>query len=126
MTVSGATWKLVKASPWLGSEPIHVKEVRGTLFGLRRAVKDVRQHSCRKLFLSDNLGMTFALEKGRATDPRVLRVCQRWCALTLACNIIPRVRWLPSEFNPSDKDSRRWEHLSPPAHSFPARHASAR
>ena len=58
--------------------------------------------------------MCFALEKGRADDPAVLNICRRWGALTLACNIRTRVRWLPSELNPSDKDSRRWEHMCRP------------
>ena len=58
--------------------------------------------------------MCFALEKGRADDPAVLNICRRWGALSSACNIRTRVRWLPSELNPSDQDSRRWEYMCRP------------
>lgn len=49
----------------------------------------------RKLILSDNLGMTFAIEKGRSSDLRVMNVCRKIAALAVACRMQFRVRWIP-------------------------------
>ena len=52
--------------------------------------------------------MVLALEKGRSSDPRILGICRRWASLCLACGVRMRVRWIPSEINVSDHDSRLW------------------
>ena len=49
------------------------------------------------------------LEKGPSCNGHLLSICRRWCALSVATGIKVRVRWIPSEWNLSDRDSRLWE-----------------
>ena len=46
------------------------------------------------------------MEKGRCADIPALFLLRRMTAHVLAMNLKFRVRWLPSELNPSDWDSR--------------------
>eukprot|EP00973_Karenia_brevis_P011359 1537341-Karenia_brevis.AAC.1 len=78
--ICAAEWKLLYAGRWKHDEPIHVEEARGPLWSLRRLCKQRQNHDVRYLILNDNLGMALALEKGRASDPRILGICRRWAA----------------------------------------------
>ena len=69
-------WRLIQARPYHHREPIHLKEGRAVLFGLKRKARQIRNHHQRHLALTDNLGLALALEKGRATDFRMLRLCR--------------------------------------------------
>ena len=102
------TWNRVFSAPWERRAPIHVKEGLCPLWGLRRCAKQVKHHHHRRLFLCDNMSVVLALEKGRAADRKLLFICRRWSAHVLAANIRARLRWIPSEGNPSDEDSRVW------------------
>ena len=104
-------WQRIYAGRWKFDELIHVKEARGPLWALRRLCKQKVNHNLRFLMLNDKLGIVLALEKGRASDPRVLGICRRWAALCMSCGIRVRVRWIPSEINVSDFDSRRWSNF---------------
>ena len=68
-----------------------------------------KHHNQRWLFLNDNLGVVLALEKGRARCPGLMSSCRRMAAHSVACGIFARVRWVASELNPSDHDSRLWQ-----------------
>ncbi len=80
-------WRRVKPFSWQYSEGILLKEARGVLFGLRRKCKSVENHCQKHFFVSDNLSVVLALEKGRSSVFALNAVCRRWCALTLACGI---------------------------------------
>lgn len=99
-------WRLVQARRYSRVEPIHMLEGRAVLFGLRRRMRQACHHGQRHVFLSDNLALCLALEKGRAADPRLLRLCRSWGAFLLATGSRARVRWIASELNPSDGASR--------------------
>ena len=76
------------------------------LFGLTRRVRVSSGHLSRHVFFCDNMSVALCLEKGRCADPRLLYLCRRWAALLLATGSRSRVRWIASEFNPSDAASR--------------------
>ena len=60
------------------------------------------------MVFSDSMAAILALTKGRSSQPGMLRVTRQWCALVLAFNLDPRLRWVPSERNPADAPSRRF------------------
>ena len=103
----GPHWKLVQARRYHHKEAIHLKELRAVLFGYRRRLRRACYHGKRHLFLCDNMGISLALEKGRAANVRVLKLCRQWAALSLASGSRTRFRWIPSEVNPPD-DASRW------------------
>ena len=74
--------------------------------------KQRSNHNKRHLFLNDNLSVCLAMEKGRCNDPRLLSVLRRISAHSVACGLKLRVRWIPSEGNPSDGASRWWPPLA--------------
>ena len=47
--------------------------------------------------------------RGRAADWSIMSVCQFAMAYSLSMNIRMNSRWIPSEFNPADEPSRRFE-----------------
>ena len=42
--------------------------------------------------------------KGRASNPQLLAIARKW-----ACDLMLVYRWIPSEYNVADRDSRRYE-----------------
>eukprot|EP00973_Karenia_brevis_P049437 6859145-Karenia_brevis.AAC.1 len=60
-----ASWNDIKM-------PIHLKEMSGTLFGLKHFLRSQKSRNTFSLFLTDNLGDALAVEKGRAGNPRLL------------------------------------------------------
>lgn len=83
----------------------HMKEGRVALAGLRRQSRSVKCVGQRVLTLSDNLSCIGAFEKGRSSS-QLLTVCRRACGYRLACESQWRLRYIESERNPSDADSR--------------------
>ena len=111
-------WKLIQAKPYHHPEAIHLKELRAVIFALQRKVRQSKYHNYRMLSFCDNLGIVLSLEKGRAASYPVLRLLRKVCSLCLAANVRFRVRWVPSERNPSDTDSRSYD---PPSVATPSR-----
>ena len=64
-------------------------------------------HQCRLLQLSDNLVSALAFDKGRSKSWALNAMCRRACALTIAADIVWRLRHIRSEGNVSDRGSRR-------------------
>lgn len=92
-------------------EPITVLESRGTIAAARHRARGVGSFYRRMLRINDNLANVLGLEKGRSASFPMLRACRRLCAILVALNSVLYHRWVPSEHNPSDHASRRWESL---------------
>lgn len=95
---------------WDESEPIYMKEGHAALIAARHIVRGAsngwgRRHP----ILGDHQSLVAALSKGQAEDPGLLRICRKWACLQLAGYMNLAYRWIPSEFNPADSDSPRWE-----------------
>ena len=110
-------WRLVHAGRVRDSaQPIHLKEGEAALIVAKRLVRAVGGgQGQRHLLLGDNMSVACALGKGQATDPALLAVTREWAALQLAGDMQIAYRWIPSEFNTADRDSRRWEGAEPVA-----------
>eukprot|EP00959_Pyramimonas_sp_CCMP1952_P257911 5389913-Pyramimonas_sp.AAC.1 len=59
------------------------------------------------------MSLTLAAAKGRAASHRLLGVCRVLFAVGVAAYLKVQVRWLPSEWNPSDGPSRRFQPQGP-------------
>lgn len=99
-TVSMGKWKFTK-------EHITLKEARSLLLAARRLSRAQRNRNKRHLVLLDNLALCFAVAKGRSSKFAILRVLQQLGAISLACAITIRPRWIPSEWNVADGPSRQ-------------------
>ncbi|CAE7502120.1 unnamed protein product [Symbiodinium sp. KB8] len=98
-------WSTAKMGLWGdSSEHITLKEGRAFVLSMRRLCRDQGQRGKRCCMFVDNLALAMCISKGRAHNYNMLRICQQYSALTLACDM--RVRWVPSEVNPADGPSR--------------------
>ena len=90
-------------------EPITVLESRGVVAAIQHKCRSARNFNKRHLHLNDNLANVLCCEKGRSASFHMLSACRKLCALLVAANCSVHHRWIPSELNPSDHASRRWE-----------------
>ena len=99
-------WQLLKRGRYTCRETIHLKEARAMHFNARRAARRCLTRGRVVLMLCDNMGVVLACEKGRCTDPVLLRILRRLVAISLASGARFRYRWVPSELCLSDEASR--------------------
>ena len=99
-------WEVLHCGALHLDEDISMKEARGFLWGLRYRAKNLQHHGHRMLFLVDNFGLAFAINRGRSPHYHFLQVCRQVAAMRIATDILPCVRWVCSEQNPMDKPSR--------------------
>jgi hypothetical protein len=99
-------WKVVGRVQWQEVESMPVLEARATLFGVRHLLRKLENHGCRLLILTDSMTAACAFAKGRAQTWRLRSVVQKVSALLLATGSSLTLRWVPSEWNPSDGPSR--------------------
>ena len=99
-------WVTVHASRVLGTHNILALEGEALHRAFKHALRSLRVHGRRVLFLVDNLPLAMAVAKGRAKSPLLTRVLLKISALSLATGTRMVVRWIPSEFNAADDPSR--------------------
>ena len=102
-------WHCLWAAPMRFREPIHQIEARSILSLMKHLAKDRRYHNTRVAVFNDNMGVVLAVSKGRCSSYGLLRLLRRLSAHILATGIRLHLRWVPSELNTADADSRRWE-----------------
>jgi len=101
-----AGWTTVHASRVMGTHNILALEGEALHRAFKHALRSLRTHGRRVLFLVDNLPLAMAMAKGRAKSPLLTRVLLKMAALSLASGTRAVVRWIPSEFNAADDPSR--------------------
>ena len=85
------------------SVPNHLKEAEAALFVAKHLVRSGNSgQGQRHLVLGDSV-----LGKGRASDSRP--VARKWACISIAGDFLLVHRWIPSDINVADADSRRWE-----------------
>ncbi|CAK0863104.1 unnamed protein product, partial [Prorocentrum cordatum] len=113
-------YHLVAADRWRWQdEHINLKEARVALMGLRRHCRSVRMLGSKLLTLSDSQVTVGAFEKGRSSAG-LQALCRRAAAYRLGGQITRRLRYIETDRNPSDLDSRQWD-AKLPAKQCPAR-----
>ena len=104
--VQSRRWRNVITGSWHFDQPIHVKESRVETMGLRYVCRSRRFHSCVLLTLGDNLSSVLSHEKARARYYCLRSSVSVGSAYLLACNVPWMHRYIISEMNPTDSDSR--------------------
>ena len=110
--VESKAWTVVCSRPFKTAEAMHMKEARAINWCLRRSSKNVHTHNSRRLVLCDNMSVVLSFERKRAHVYPLLRQVRLMSALSLASGTFYSLRWIPSELNPSDLPSRRFEKWS--------------
>ena len=106
-------WKLLWRAGFEHKDGIHVLEARSILGAVKHVCRDSRRHGTHVVVLNDNMGTVLASQKGRCAHFGLLRVLRRIAAHSLSCGIRCHVRWVPSELNVADYDSR-WRERGEP------------
>ena len=94
------------AGAWRHPGRIHLLEAKVSLMGLRNAAVSRRSEDCVVLSLGDNMAEVLATERGRARDRGLNACCRQSFAWQLAAGVDWRRRYVPTDKNISDSDSR--------------------
>ena len=81
-------------------------EADAYLLWLRWLLRNKHHHSSRAVCLVDSKVVLYSVAKGRSSSRPLLRILRRIAALQLAGNLMTRLIFIPTEFNPSDLPSR--------------------
>ena len=103
--LSSHSWKQVTAFFFFEDDILRL-EARALVKAAGRSAHSQPVHDCRMLLLSDHLSIVLCFYRGRSRDFRLLTQIRLFASLCLARNIWISIRWIPSEFNSSDRDSR--------------------
>ena len=99
-------WRRLWRTPVCHREPVHVIEACSILGAVKHIVRDSRFHHQRFVILNDNMSVVLAMQKGRCGSFSLLLLVRRVSAHSLASGCRFYVRWVPSEWNVADKDSK--------------------
>ena len=105
-------WRMLWRAPFRHKEPVHLLECRSILATMKHVARDSKKHGQRVLILNDNMGVVLAVMKGRCSSFSLLCLLRRIWAHSLASGVRLSVRWVASELNVADRDSRAWEKAS--------------
>ena len=101
-------WYTLVAHRFHDEEHINLLEVRAAHLALRWRSRNAQRIGSRFFHLLDSQVALSVLVKGRSSSWRLNRALSRVNALTLAGSFLPSYAFVQSEWNPSDKPSRRW------------------
>lgn len=122
--LSDMHWEVWLASPFVFEEHINTLEVRALLNGVKAVCTYPEAKGCRLLVFCDSLVVTFAVRKGRSSKHPLLKLLRKVAAHQLALGIKIAIVWVPSELNPADEPSRRFESNPPAKRLFGAEYSS--
>ena len=103
------TWYSLLAAPYHDEEHINLLEVRAAHLMLRWRSRNVARIKTRFFHLLDSQVAIAVLCKGRSSSWKMNRLLRRVGALVVAGSFLPAWGYLMSQWNPSDKGSRRFE-----------------
>ena len=107
--LQGPQWKQVVSARVHVKEAITIVEGRASNMTSRHIMRAQGSFGLRHLRFGDNLGTVLALGRGRCSSYPLLLCCRREAAYSVATASRFEHRWIPSELNPADEGSRRWD-----------------
>ena len=107
--LKSARWSTLVASRWRRPEHINALECRALTTAVRWAISHPTAVSSRVLVWVDSLSVVFAARKGRSSAPWLSPRLRTLAAWQLAFGIRLYCNWIPTEVNPADVPSRRFE-----------------
>jgi len=102
-------WKLLVRGGFRYDENIRMLAGRTSLLPLIRASRATREFGLRLLIIGDNMGSLLSFDRGRCSDWGYLLLCRRQAARTIATGLRPHWRYVETDRNPTDWDSRAVE-----------------
>lgn len=102
-------WKVIVASAFKREEHINVLEARALTTAVKWALSSPKGRGSRLLVQVDSLVVMFAARKGRSSAFQLLKRLRCLNALLLCSGSYLAVNWIPTEVNPADGPSRRYE-----------------
>ena len=81
-------------------------ECHGVLLTLKWVGRSAKRHHARPVILVDAKTAIGSIAKGRSSAKALRRVLRTVAAYTLACDLLPRLVYVPSESNPADAPSK--------------------
>jgi len=102
-------WSTLIATPWSYSQHINALELQSIVLAVRHVVSSPLGQRTRLLVLSDSAVVTHTLLKGRSSSRNLVAGMRKIAALTLASGCTIQPCWIPTQFNPADEPSRRFE-----------------
>ena len=115
------SWYPIMSHPYRDSEHINVLEVRAAYLMLRWRSRTAVRIKTRFFHLLDSQVALAVLCKGRSSSRQMNRILKRIGALTVAAGFLPSWGYCMSQWNPSDKGSRRYEGRHAPSRANPRR-----
>jgi hypothetical protein len=98
------------SQPWKRKgEHINVLELRTVLLAIKWMLSYRDSIERRLLLISDSTVVIGSLRKGRSSSFALLVKLRSLAAMLLAAGVQISVEWCPSEFNPADEPSRRFD-----------------
>lgn len=107
------SWRVVAAKRFRRKDRILNLEAAALVFTVRSIARVLGSQHKRHLLLGDNMSVICAPCKGRAAHFQLLRACRVIAATSVAAELRCYHRWIPSERNPADGPSRRFEPRRP-------------
>jgi hypothetical protein len=104
--VSSVCWTRVVSSKFRYSSHINALELQAIRTAVHWALSSPRSIGTRLLLLSDSAVVVGAVSKGRSPSFCLRRSLRSLAAVTLASQLCPVLRWLPTQLNPADYASR--------------------
>ena len=81
-------------------------ESHALVLALKWMTRSGARHSCRPVILIDAQAVIGAFTKGRSSARSLRRVLRSAAAIQLAADLLPRLLYIPTEWNPADRPSR--------------------
>jgi integrase len=108
-----ARWVEVVASQWRYPEHINLLEATSVGSALRRAASSPSAMGTHVMIWSDSMVVTGAIRKGRSSSFKLLARLRAHTALVLAMGFYVHLNWIPTDSNPADEPSRRFQYCDP-------------
>ena len=108
-TLVGKKWTTIVAAEFRFDEPINILECRAVETAITWVLSFPSSIGVRLLLWCDNTVVVFAARKGRSSKFALLRRLRRLAAMMLATGLQLHINWIPTEVNPSDRPSRKYD-----------------
>jgi len=106
---SSSKWTTIIASPWTREEHINILEVRSVYTAVRWVLSSLNCIRRRIYILCDSQVTVGCISKGRSSSNSLLPRLRQLASVVLASGVRLYLHWIPSELNPADGPSRRYE-----------------
>ncbi len=103
-------WKTLISSPWSWEQHINTLELHAVHLALRHFLSTPHSVGKRLFILLDSAVITYAITKGRSSAKTLVPGMRRLAALLLSSGVQLWPAWIPTDINPADRPSRRFEH----------------